>query len=123
MGGVTTQACNQDEDWRYPFRYGKAWCQDVSLRVLGLDAIHGCSFRPSLLSTVSHRKRFLDEARKKAIVTLGTATTPEEAIALDQAGVDVVVASALRRVGIAGPSGLSQRSHYHANRIVIPSGL
>jgi nitronate monooxygenase len=38
-------------------------------------------------------KEILDEARKRGIVTLGTATTPDEAIALDQAGVDVVVAS------------------------------
>ena len=28
-------------------------------------------------------KEILDEARKKGIVTLGTATTPDEAIALD----------------------------------------
>jgi hypothetical protein len=36
-----------------------------------------------------------DEARKKGIVTLGTAATPDEAIAVDQAGVEVVVASDL----------------------------
>src|SRR6202007_2552753 len=36
-------------------------------------------------------KEILDEARKRGIVTLGTASTPNEAIALDQAGVDVVV--------------------------------
>ena len=33
----------------------------------------------------------LNEARKKGIVTLGTATTPDEGVALGQAGVDVVV--------------------------------
>jgi nitronate monooxygenase len=42
-------------------------------------------------------KEILDEARKKGIVTLGTATTPDEAIALDQAGVEVVVAQAETR--------------------------
>ncbi|HEV7511867.1 MAG TPA: hypothetical protein VGO27_09210 [Candidatus Acidoferrum sp.] len=40
-------------------------------------------------------KEILDEARKKGIVTLGTATTLDEAIAVDQAGVEVVVASDL----------------------------
>src|SRR5258708_8644109 len=44
-------------------------------------------------------KEILDEARKRGIVTLGTATTPDEAIALDQAGVDVVVASGFEAAG------------------------
>ena len=47
-------------------------------------------------------KEILDEARKKGIVTLGTATTPDEAIALDQAGVDVVVASGFEAGGHRG---------------------
>src|SRR5258705_1718180 len=38
-------------------------------------------------------KEILDEASKRGIVTLGTATTPDEAIALDQAGISIVVAS------------------------------
>ena len=47
-------------------------------------------------------KEILDEARKKGIVTLGTATTPDEAIALDQAGVDMVVASGFEAGGHRG---------------------
>jgi NAD(P)H-dependent flavin oxidoreductase YrpB (nitropropane dioxygenase family) len=47
-------------------------------------------------------KEILDEAKKKRIVTLGTAATPEEAVALDQAGVDVVVASGFEAGGHRG---------------------
>jgi nitronate monooxygenase len=47
-------------------------------------------------------KEILDEARKRGIVTLGTATTPNEAIELEQAGVDVVVASGFEAGGHRG---------------------
>src|SRR5271163_2394191 len=47
-------------------------------------------------------KELLDEARKKGIVTLGTATTPDEAIALEEAGVDIVVASGFEAGGHRG---------------------
>ena len=47
-------------------------------------------------------KEILDEAGKRGIVTLGTATTPGEAIALDQAGVDIVVASGFEAGGHRG---------------------
>jgi nitronate monooxygenase len=47
-------------------------------------------------------KEILDEARKKGIVTLGTATTPDEAIALEHAGVDIVVASGFEAGGHRG---------------------
>jgi nitronate monooxygenase len=47
-------------------------------------------------------KEILDEAKKKGIVTLGTATTPDEAIALEQAGVDIVVASGFEAGGHRG---------------------
>ena len=47
-------------------------------------------------------KEILDEARKRGIVTLGTATTPDEAIALEQAGVDMVVASGFEAGGHRG---------------------
>lgn len=47
-------------------------------------------------------KEILDEARKQSIVTIGTATTPEEAIALEQAGVDVIVASGFEAGGHRG---------------------
>jgi len=44
----------------------------------------------------------LGEARRQNIVTIGTATTPEEAIELEQAGVNLVVASGLEAGGHRG---------------------
>ena len=47
-------------------------------------------------------KEIMDEARKRGIVTLGAATTPDEAIALEEAGVDIVVASGFEAGGHRG---------------------
>jgi nitronate monooxygenase len=47
-------------------------------------------------------REILDEARLQSIITIGTATTPEEAIALEQAGADVVVASGFEAGGHRG---------------------
>jgi nitronate monooxygenase len=47
-------------------------------------------------------KEILDEASKRGIVTLGTATTPDEAIALEEAGVDIVIASGFEAGGHRG---------------------
>jgi nitronate monooxygenase len=47
-------------------------------------------------------REILDEARKQNIVTIGTATTPDEAIALEQAGVNLVVASGFEAGGHRG---------------------
>jgi nitronate monooxygenase len=47
-------------------------------------------------------KEFLDECRKQGILTIGTATTPDEAIFLEQAGVDGVVASGFEAGGHRG---------------------
>jgi nitronate monooxygenase len=47
-------------------------------------------------------REILDEARLQSIVTIGTATTPEEAVALEQAGVDLVVASGFEAGGHRG---------------------
>lgn len=47
-------------------------------------------------------KEILDGARRQQIVTIGTATTPEEAVALEQAGVDLVVASGFEAGGHRG---------------------
>jgi nitronate monooxygenase len=47
-------------------------------------------------------KEILDECRSKEIVTIGTATTPDEAIVLEQAGVDVIVASGFEAGGHRG---------------------
>jgi nitronate monooxygenase len=44
----------------------------------------------------------LNEASKRGIVTLGTATTPDEAVALEQAGINIVVASGFEAGGHRG---------------------
>jgi nitronate monooxygenase len=44
----------------------------------------------------------LDQAHRQGVVTIGTATTPEEAAALEQAGVDLVVASGFEAGGHRG---------------------
>jgi len=47
-------------------------------------------------------REMLDECRRKQIVTIGTATSPEEAAALDEAGVDAIVASGFEAGGHRG---------------------
>jgi nitronate monooxygenase len=47
-------------------------------------------------------KEILDECRAQGIVTVGTVTTPDEAIALEQAGVNVIVASGFEAGGHRG---------------------
>jgi len=47
-------------------------------------------------------KEILDECRAQGILTIGTVTTPDEAIVLEQAGVDVIVASGFEAGGHRG---------------------
>jgi nitronate monooxygenase len=47
-------------------------------------------------------REILDEAKMREMITMGTATTPDEAVALEQAGVDVVVASGFEAGGHRG---------------------
>jgi nitronate monooxygenase len=47
-------------------------------------------------------KEILDECRAQGILTIGTATTPDEAIVLEQAGIDMVVASGFEAGGHRG---------------------
>jgi nitronate monooxygenase len=47
-------------------------------------------------------REMLDECRRKGIVTIGTATSPDEAAALDEAGVDAIVASGFEAGGHRG---------------------
>ena len=47
-------------------------------------------------------KEILDECRTNGIVIVGTATTPDEAVALQDAGVDVIVASGFEAGGHRG---------------------
>jgi len=44
----------------------------------------------------------LEECRRKGIATIGTATTPEEAVALEEAGVDAIAASGFEAAGHRG---------------------
>jgi nitronate monooxygenase len=44
----------------------------------------------------------LEECRRRAIKTIGTATTPEEAVALEAAGIDLIVASGFEGGGHRG---------------------
>ena len=47
-------------------------------------------------------ERVLEAFRERGIVTLGTATTPDEAVALDEAGIDIIVASGAEAGGHRG---------------------
>jgi nitronate monooxygenase len=47
-------------------------------------------------------REILEECRAKGIVAIGTATTPDEAVALEQAGVDAIVASGFEAGGHRG---------------------
>src|SRR5579864_186847 len=47
-------------------------------------------------------REILEECKKKHIVTIGTATTPDEGAALQEAGVDVIVASGFEAGGHRG---------------------
>ena len=47
-------------------------------------------------------EEILDECRAQGILTIGTATTPDEAIVLEQAGVDAIVASGFEAGGHRG---------------------
>jgi nitronate monooxygenase len=60
--------------------------------------------RPAVFSFVFGipDRSILQECRKRGIVTLGTATTPDEAAALDDAGIDCIVASGFEAGGHRG---------------------
>lgn len=60
--------------------------------------------RPAVLSFIYGipPAEILDECRKHAIRTIGTATTPEEAVALEAAGLDSIVASGFEGGGHRG---------------------
>jgi len=47
-------------------------------------------------------REILDECRAKHIITIGTATTPEEGVALQEAGVDAIIASGFEAGGHRG---------------------
>jgi nitronate monooxygenase len=78
-----------------PERFGQDF--DIQVRAL-LEA------RPPAFSFVYGvpEASILQECRERHIVTIGTATTPEEAVALDRAGVDCIVASGVEAGGHKG---------------------
>jgi nitronate monooxygenase len=47
-------------------------------------------------------REILDECRTRSIATIGTATTPDEATALEEAGIDIIVASGFEAGGHRG---------------------
>jgi nitronate monooxygenase len=60
-------------------------------------------------------KEILEECRARSIVTVGTAATPDEAAALQGAGVDAIAASGFEAGGIAVHFSGPQRTHSRAH--------
>lgn len=65
-------------------------------------------------------QEILDECHAQGIVTIGTATTPPEAIALEQAGVDVIVASGFEAGGHRGSFLLSAEESLTGTFSLVP---
>ena len=63
-------------------------------------------------------RAILEECRRKGIKTIGTATTPEEAVALEEAGVDAIAASGFEAAGHRG-SFLSLAEESLAGTLVV----
>jgi len=68
-------------------------------------------------------KEILDEANQQGIVTIGTATTPEEAIALEQAGVKLVVASGFEAGGHRGSFLRSSEDSLTGTMSLVPQAV
>ena len=65
-------------------------------------------------------KEILDECHTLGILTIGTATTPDEAIVLEQAGVDVIVASGFEAGGHRGSFLLSAEESLTGTFSLVP---
>jgi nitronate monooxygenase len=78
-----------------PERFG----QDFGMQIRAL-----LEARPPVFSFVYGvpEASILQECRERSIVTIGTATTPDEAVVLDRAGVDCIVASGVEAGGHKG---------------------
>ena len=68
----------------------------------GRSGPRGTARRPSASSSASPTSGARRPSANAGIVTLGTATTPDEAVALDEAGVDIIVASGAEAGGHRG---------------------
>ena len=65
-------------------------------------------------------KEILEECRTQGIVTIGTATTPDEAIILEQAGVDLIIASGFEAGGHRGSFLLSSEDSLTGTFSLVP---
>ena len=65
-------------------------------------------------------REILDECRIQGILTIGTATTPAEAIVLDEAGVNVIVASGFEAGGHRGSFLLSAEDSLTGTLSLVP---
>jgi nitronate monooxygenase len=76
----------------YPSRFGEKFTEQIESIL---------EIKPPVFSFVYGvpDKAILDECRKRNIVTIGTAITPDEAICLDSAGVDLIVATGFEAGG------------------------
>ncbi len=76
----------------YPSRFGEKFTEQI-------EAI--LEVRPPVFSFVFGIPdvAILAECRRRNIITMGTAITPDEAMALDEAGVDIIVATGLEAGG------------------------
>ncbi len=76
----------------YPSRFGEKFTEQI-------EAI--LEIKPPVFSFVYGipDRAILSECRRRNIVTMGTAITPDEAVALDQAGVDLIVATGFEAGG------------------------
>jgi nitronate monooxygenase len=79
------------------YRLYEPICFEDQVQVLLDEGISVFSFIYGIPS-----KQILDEFRRKEIVLIGTATTVDEAVALEQAGVDAIVASGFEAGGHRG---------------------
>jgi nitronate monooxygenase len=65
----------------------------------------------------------LEECRSRGIATIGTATTPDEALALEQAGVDAIVASGFEAGGHRGSFLRSAEDSLTGTMSLIPQAV
>jgi nitronate monooxygenase len=89
----------------------KPWFDELSIPVPGKPQVTGNKFEEQAQAIIEEKPPvfsfifgvpspdILESCRKKSIKTIGTATTPDEALALEAAGVDAVVATGFEAGG------------------------
>jgi nitronate monooxygenase len=91
---------------------------DDQVQVLLDEGISAFSFIYGIPS-----KQILDEFRRKGVALIGTATTVDEAIALEQAGVDVIVASGFEAGGHRGSFLQSSEDSLTGTMALVPQAV